>query len=334
MSATMGDIARLAGVSVATVGRVLNRKGYASRQVRQRVEEAAARLGYVPDSMARALKSSRSGLLGVLVLGSENNLYQRICRHITEAAEERGYQVLTVQAGDRAGQAVRQLIGLRVEGLAVVSNPLVPAEALDLLHSRSIPVAAVERTYPRPDVDNIRVLDADAVYGAVRRLLELGHRRVGLIAPRPGPPVERERAEGFRRAMEEAGVPEGERLAVYTGSYHVVQGKLAAQKLLALPQPPTAVLCASDILAAGAMQAFYAAGLRVPEDVSLVGYDNTTAAFLAPPVDSVDLDLGPLGGMVLDLLERRMRDPDAPARTLSLGTVYVSRGTVRALEPV
>lgn len=332
MPATMSDIARLAGVSVATVGRVLNRKGYASQEVRLKVESAAAQLGYVPNSLARALKSSRSGLVGGLVMGNENNLYQRIDRHLIEAAESRGYHVVIVQAGERPERAVREFIGMGVDGLAVISHPGVPGEAFQLLRQRSIPVVAVERTYEQPWVDNIRVRDREAVYSAVCRLLRLGHRRIGLIAPEPHASVERERMEGFQLAMEEAGVPREEQLIRNTGIYHVIHGKLAAQDLLALKPRLTALVCTSDILAAGAMQALYAAGLRIPEDISVVGYDNTTAAYLAPPIDSVDLDLAPLGGMVLNLLERRMNSPDCEERTEYLGTAYVSRGTTRELN--
>ncbi len=327
MAVTMSDIARLAGVSVPTVGRALNQKGYVSPEVRERVEAAAQKLGYVPNRMARALKSGRSGLIGSLVFGNENNVYQRINRHIMSAAEEKGFHVVTLQTCGDGSQAIQQLIEMRVDGLAVISHLGIAPELFGRLHQIGIPVVAVERTYDLPYVDNIEVRDREAVFHAAQQLLALGHRHIGMICPSPQDSVEEQRLEGFHQALEEAGIPREQHEVELTDSYSTVHGKLAALKLLARSCVPTALVCASDILAAGAMQALYANGLRVPEDISIVGYDNTVAAYLSPPIDSVDLDLSQVGEILLNLLERRRNAPDCPARTEYLGTTYVARGT-------
>lgn len=327
MPSTMTDIARRAGVSLATVGRVLNNSGYASEETRAKVEAAAAELGYVPNTMARALKSRRSGIIGSLVVGNENNLYHRINHHITTAAEKRGYHVITMQARGDEAFAVQEFIGMRVDGLVVISDPNVPTELLDKLHQLSIPVIAIERTYDHPFVDNVEVRDMDATRDVTERLLTLGHRRIAMIAPPPIQSVEKQRIEGFRAAMEAAGVPRDKQMVQSANSYNAVHGKIAAQALLSLPEPPTALVCTSDILAAGAMQALYEANLHIPDNMSIVGYDNTVAAQLAPPIDSVDLDLTNIGDTVFTLFERRMSNPNCVAKTELIGTTYVSRGT-------
>lgn len=327
MAVTMADIARLAGVSVPTVGRVLNHKGYTSLDAKQRVEAAAKELGYVPNHMARALKSGKSGLIGSLVFGNENNVYQRINKYIMAAAEQRGYHIITLQTYGDIEEAVQELIGMHVDGLAIISISNVPTKLLDRLHDENIPVVAVERTYDHPYTDNLEVLDEAATYYATNRLISLGHRNIAMLCPDSAKSVELQRREGFQRALEESGVPREQQHMPQVNGYGVQQGKLATEQLLALPECPSAVLCASDILAAGAMQAFHAAGLRVPEDISVIGYDNTTAAYLSPPIDSVDLDLEPAGGMLFDLLERRMREPNRPSETGFISTTYVERGT-------
>lgn len=324
----MSDIARLAGVSVPTVGRVINQKGYVSPEARKRVQDAAQKLGYVPNRMARALKSGRSGLIGSMVFGNENNVYQRINRHIMGAAEEKGLQVITLQTYGDGEQAIKQFIEMRVDGLAVISHIGIAPEQFQRLHRAGIPVVAVERTYSLPFVDNIEVRDREAVFNAVQRLLDWGHRRIAMICPFQREKVEQQRLEGFHLALEAAGIPREDHLVELTDFYSAINGKLAALKLLSGAVVPTAVVCASDILAAGAMQAFYANGLRVPEDISVVGYDNTVAAYLSPPIDSVDLDLSRVGEILLELMERRRNTPDCPARTEYLSTTYVERGTV------
>lgn len=328
----MSDIAREAGVSIATVGRVIHRNGYVSEEVRAKVEDAIRHLGYVPNTMARALKSQRSSIIGSLVLGNRNDLYRKINGYLTEAAERRGFQMITIQSRMEKrdeDQILKQFMSMRVDGLAIISDSFMTSAQFAALRNAGIPVVAIERTYDVPFLDNIVVRDLEGVYEVTTYFLKQGHRRVGLIAPTGNGSVERLRLEGFRRAMEDGGVPRERQLVRLVPSYSSVRGKLAMEELLALPAPPTGVFCTSDTLAAGAMQALQKAGKRVPEDMSIVGYDNVLSEQLAPPIDSVDLDLGSVGEMALSLLESRKKEPDIPSRTEYLGTIYVSRGTIQ-----
>ena len=331
MEAKMKDIAREAGVSTATVGRVLHKSGYVSPEAKERVDAAVRKLGYVPNTLARALTTKRSGIIGCLVVEHAGNLHQEISRVVMAAAEARGYRLFTMQsrlAVRDEDELIRQFIGLRVDGLAVISNIYLTREQLSLLRSRGVPVAAIERAYFSPGVDNVCFCDVEGAEETVRRFLDKGHRRIAFLGPKPFAQTEEDRLEGFRRAMAAAGIHREQPILALTETFSTVQGKAATEQLLDLPEPPTAIFCTADNLAAGAMQALYERGLRVPRDMSISGYDNRIAQELAPPIDSVEPDLEHLGDMVMDLLTARMENPDAASRTEWLKIRLVDRGTI------
>ena len=331
MEPKMKDIAREAGVSTATVGRVLHNRGYVSPDAKKRVEAAVQKLGYVPNTLARALITNRSGIIGCLVVEHAGNLHQEISSAVMAAAEARGYRLFTMQsrvAVRDEDELIRQFIGLRVDGLVVISNIYLTREQLNLLRTRSIPVVAIERPYFSPSVDNVCFRDVEGAEDAVRHFLDRGHRRIAFLGPKPFAQVEEDRLEGFRKVMTAAGIPGDRQMLALTKSYTVAEGRAAAQQLLMLPEPPTGIFCTADSLAAGAMQALYARGIRVPEDISISGYDNRIARELAPPINSVEPDLENLGGVAMDLLCTRMDDPSAASRTEWLSMRYVDRGSV------
>lgn len=332
MTVTMTDIAREAGCGVATVGRVIHRNGYVSKEVRERIEKAIAELGYVPDQSARTLKSQRSGIIGCLVMQSDNGLYYSINDEVIRAAEARGLTCITLEAQKRGGEAalLRTMLGMHVDGIVLISDPNIPAEQFALLRRFKTPVVAIERGYPEQGVDSLLVRDREAARDAVGRMIQAGHRRVALIAKAPDMDVEHRRLQGYLDALEDADIPADNALIRLGADYTVSFGREAAEALLALPEPPTAVMAASDTLAAGVLQAAYAAGLNVPDDLSVCGYDNVLSQSLSPAIDSVGLSLEGLGERVLDLLEKRRENPDAPAESPDIETDYVSRGTVTA----
>lgn len=337
MEAKMKDIAREAGVSMATVGRVLHNKGYISDKARQRVEAAIEKLGYVPNTAARTLTTKRSGIIGCLVVENAGNLYQDIGRFLMAAAERRGYRLFIMQSRVSVrdeDELIRQFIGLGVDGLAIISNIYINEGQIELLKLRSIPVVAVERPYFFEKVDNVCFKDIEGAYENTRRMLDMGHRRIAFLGPRPFAQVEADRLEGFQKAMEEAGIPRSAQMLYLTENYGISFGRDGMEQILALSERPTAVFCTADILAAGAMQAMYQAGIRVPEDMSISGYDNRIAQELAPPVNSAEPDLDRIGEVTMELLAKRMEDPDAPARTEYINMRYIDRGTVRRLEPI
>lgn len=332
MTVTMADIARKAGCGIATVGRVIHGNGYVSGKVRERIEKAIAELGYVPDQSARALKAQRSGIIGCLVLQSDNGLYYRINDEIIQAAEARGLTCIPLEAQKRGGESalLQTMLGMHADGIVLISEPNVTDEHFALLRRFKTPVAAIERGYSEQGVDSLLVRDREAVQDAVGRMIRAGHRRVALIAREPDMDVERRRLQGYLDALEAAGIEADDALIRLCGDYTVSFGREAMEALLALPEPPTAVMATADTLAAGVLQAAYAAGLRIPDDLSVCGYDNVLSQALSPAIDSVGLSLKGLGEKVLNLLEKRRKTPDAPPEILDIETDYISRGTVTA----
>lgn len=326
----MSDIAREAGVSIATVGRVIHNNGYVSIDARKRVEAAVERLGYVPNTMARALKKQKSGIIGSFVVYNQNNLYQKINNSVIKAAEVNGYKIVTIGGRldhDDEEDIINQFIGMQVDGLVITSNKNMPSKLFDKLHSLSIPVVAIERTYDHPYVDNIVVKDVEGTYSAAEAFIKKGHKAVALIASQGTHPVEVYRLRGFKQAMTDAGLALN--LIKQAEQYSVQGGYDAMKELLAAETKPTGVVCTADTLAAGAMQALYEAGLRVPEDMSITGYDNELAAQLAPPISSVDLAVGQIGEKLFSLLDRRMNQIDCAGKAEYLDTVFVDRNSIR-----
>lgn len=335
MEPKMKDIAREAGVSTATVGRVLHKKGYVSPEAKKQVEAAVQKLGYVPNTLARALTTQKSGIIGCLAVENAGNLHQEISRVILSAAEARGYKVFTMQsriAVRDEEDLIRQFVGLRVDGLVVVSNIYLKREQFDFLRMKNVPVVTIERIYDAPCVDQIRFRDLEGAEEGVERFLRQGHRRIAFLGPKPFAQTEADRLEGFQRAMEAAGVSRKEQMLSLTETYGIAWGREGMLRLLALPERPTAVFCTADIMAAGAMQALYERGIRVPEDISISGYDNRIAQELAPPINSIEPDLSMLGDLAMDLLLERMEKPELASRTAWLDMRYIDRGTIFPLK--
>lgn len=337
MSTTMADIAKAAGASVATVGRVIHNNGYVSQDARERIKKAIEELGYVPNQSARILKSRKSGIIGSLVVQNPNSLYYRINDSIQSAARSNGFELLTMEAQPlrhNEGELIKNFIGLHVDGLVITSDLAVTGEQFAQLRQAGIPVVAVERGYMRQGIDSLLVMDREACRDAAGRIAGKGHERIAFMGMAPIHEVERLRLEGYMAALEEAGLPECRELIRLLPDYVADGARRAAEELFTLPAPPTAIFCAADTLAAGVLQAAYARGMRVPDDLSLVGYDDVLSRMLSPPIDSVGLLLDHIGEQVMAMLKHRMENWETPAVCRMIGTVYQDRGTVRKRDKV
>lgn len=328
----MADIADAAGVSIATVGRVIHNNGYVSEQARKKVEKAVVHLGYVPNSLARALKRQKSGVIGSMVVYNQNNLYQQINDSIIAATNRYGYELLTIEG--RPGRhdeerIIQRFIGMQVDALVITSNNHVLPSHFERLRSLNVPVVTVERTYDNGYADNLTVEDRAGSREAVARMAAKGHRRIGLIAANLFDSVEKDRYAGYLAALEEIGITPDQDLIRLVPDYRAEYAYDAMKELMTLSSPPTAVFITADTMAAGAMQYLYEMHIRVPDDISLVGYDNALSALLSPPIDSVGLAVEGIGETILELIDRRLKNSKASPETRSIGTVYVDRGTVK-----
>lgn len=284
-SPTLEDVARAAGVSTATVSRALNCPDKVARPTREKVQQAVHQLGYLPHFGARAMAANRTRTIGAIIPTMENAIFARGIQAFQEALHERGYTLLVASSSYSAAleeEQVRALVARGADGLLLIGHDRDPAvtgflerHRVATLVSWSFDPAA---RLPSVGFDNIAAMQALA-----REALALGHRRLALVtAPLATNDRARGRAEGVRRAMREVGLAP-ETLLIVETVYGLETGAAAFRKVMAAPEPPTMVFCGNDVLAMGALMAARDAGLDVPGDVSVTGFDDIDLASVAVP---------------------------------------------------
>ncbi|MFR9731740.1 LacI family DNA-binding transcriptional regulator [Saccharopolyspora sp. MS10] len=284
------DVAERAGVSVATVSNSLNRPDRVSVSTRARVLAVIEELGYVRSESARQLRAGHSRMLALLVLDMANPFFVDVARGVEAVAREEGLGVMLCNSGqDPEAEALYLSLFAeqRVRGVLVTPADVTGAN-LDSLRRQGIPSVFVDRKVSSEQACSVAVDDVAGGALAVRHLVERGHRRIGFLTGPASLPQCRDRRAGALAALREAGLDEEALSVLEVPALDVASGRDAGERLLGLPSAPTAVFCANDLLALGLLQALFAAGVRVPEEVSLVGYDDIEfAAAAAVPLTSV-----------------------------------------------
>ena len=330
MAVTIRDVARDAGVSQATAARALGGYGYASPAVRGRVRESASRLGYTPNGVARALVSRATHTVGLVVGDIENPFFAAAARCLSDVLEAAGYTVLLANADERADRealAVEALRRRRVDGLAVVPAP---GTRLADVARDGAPLVQLDRYVRGLAADAVLVENAAGAAGAVAHLIGLGHRRIGIVSDTPRISSSSERLHGYRRALAAAGIPADERLVAIAGPTQA-DGHRAARDLLAGSDRPTALFTANNFMTVGALLAARELGLRIPDQLALVGFDDLDwTALVDPPLTAVSQPVGELGRVAGERLLARIRGDSRPARRLRLPTTLVVRGSCGA----
>ncbi|QNM97670.1 LacI family DNA-binding transcriptional regulator [Chitinimonas koreensis] len=308
-NATIYDIAQKAGVSVMTVSRALNGTGYVAEKTRAKVQAAAQELGYSPNLSAKVLNGSRTKVLGLLVSDIQAQAMTAIIGAIGRAAKEAGQDLLvytTAQVGGEQPTApdVMRVLGGICDGILMVM-PGTSEQTLADMERGSLPVVLVN--YWRTDTA-LPVVRGDNYQGsraAVSQLAALGHRRIAFISGSPHSGQSQERQRGYRDALAAAGLAFDPSLLI-EGDFAQSTGFAATRALLARPQRPTAIFAANDEMAFGAMDAIKAHGLRIPEDISVVGFDDIPSASHAHPrLTTVRQPLDAIGEAAVKLLLQR-----------------------------
>ncbi len=332
--ATIRDVARRAGVSHQTVSRVINGSPKVADSTRERVAAAIQELGYVPSPMARGLISNRSHSLGVVADDISDGFFARMVAGAEAEARRRGYYLMigSVEPDDDERGYLRLMLERRVEGL-ILARPSVAVAPADLAAASNagVPLVAVGSSdlpgFPVVDVDN-----RQGGYDATRHLLARGHRRIAtIVGPRDWPSAAA-RLEGYRKALQEAGVPEDPALVEVAPAWGLESGRAAASRLLDRGVELTALFAHSDLLALGAIRRFREAGLRVPDDVSVVGYDDLPVAdYVEPALTTVHQPMQEVGAFAAGLLLAQLAGGAAPAPGAHLlPAVLVERNSVAA----
>ncbi len=325
MSATIRDVARQAGVSTATVSRHYNRSGPVGTQARTRIEAAAQALRYVPHGAARSLITSRTQTLGALLPDIYGEFFSEVLRGLDSAAQQAGYNLLVSSSHhDRTGveRALRAMRG-RVDGVVIMAPDLDAALLRDNVPAdlRVVLAGCLADGYPAVTMANY-----DGARAAMHHLVGLGHRRIGFICGPPGNHDADERLRAYRTTVREAGLDLDDALTV-AGDFSDLSGYHAARHLAALPARPTAVFAANDAMAVAALSAFREAGLAVPNDVAVVGFDDIPMArYVTPPLTTVRTPLARMAQCAVDVL---LNDA-VPVMRMALSTELVVRASCGA----
>ncbi len=339
---TRADVARRARVSVATVSYVMNEGPRpVAAETRARVLRAIARLKYRPSEIARSLRLQRSRLIGLVLPDTANPFFAALASGVDEAVFAHGYSLLLCHSGyaaEREQAYVEGLLSKAVDGVIYIQGTR-DAAAVHRLLDHGIPAVAVDREVSGVAIDRVVVDNFGGSRAATRHLIELGHTRIACITRSLPLSNAAERIRGYKAGLREAGLPVDPQYLVAGGPGYA-GGMRAIKELLGLPTPPTGVLAYPDVVAIGALRGIEEAGLRVPRDVSVIGFDDIpVSGFLCPALTTVAVRIREMGSCAAGVLIERIRSDgkSLPPRRIVLPAKLIVRestGPVRAAAGV
>ncbi len=326
-SVTLREVARRARVSVSTAARALGGYGYVSSSTRERVLRAARELDYHPNAIARSMIKGRTHTLGVVVSDSANPFFAAVVRGIEDVALPHGYGILLCNADEdprKEAMYVGMLRQKRVDGV-IVSPSDASSGALPSLLASGVPLVQVDRRAPGLPADAVVCDNRAGVRAAVEHLVSLGHRHIALIGGPRRLYTGRERTRAFQAALRRLGLPSRSSWLL-EGTFKVDSGYELAGKLLETRPRPTAVFVANNLMTIGALLRFREEGVRIPQDMAVVGFDDMDwAPILTPPLTAVAQPTFDLGRTAARLLLERILDPALPPRVVVLPPRLVVR---------
>ncbi|MFN2130135.1 MAG: LacI family DNA-binding transcriptional regulator [Anaerolineae bacterium] len=330
-SVTIVDVAREAGVSYTTVSRVVNAKGNVKPETRERVLMAMTRLGYVVDQRARSLAGGRSQVIGLLVHDLGTSYIGAVIRGIDAELASAQYDLLLYTTHRRKTKESAYVVTLTrglADGLLLVL-PRNPGDYLETLRQHHFPHVLIDHRGVDEVTPAVAAANREGAYRATEYLVELGHRRIGFITGAIDQMCAQDRLEGYKAALIDHGLVLAPEL-VYEGNFFQPRGYAGASVLLELPHPPTAIFSSNDVSAFGVMEAVREHGLRIPDDVSVVGFDDIPQAVqVHPPLTTVRQPLEEMGRTATRMLLEYIKDPQRPIERVELPTELVIRESCR-----
>jgi len=322
---TVKEIAAIAEVSVATVSRALQRPELVSEETRLRIHEVVRRLGYTPNALARNLRTARTRLIIALLPDIANPFFSEVIRGIEQVAYEKGYSVLLgeTQSSLVREQAYADMVAARQADGIITMFHRVPAIPMD----GRLPLVNACEYVKDSAISSVYVDNVGAAAAAVEYLVTLGHRDIAFIAGPGSSPICVDREEGYRLALKRAKIVADPALTAI-GDFSIEAGERAVEMFLSQGRSFSAVFCSNDEMAIGAMRALTAAGLRIPEDVSVVGFDDIRfSRYTSPPLTTVSQPKNALGREAMTMLIEILNDPQVPPRKRVLSADLVVRGS-------
>jgi LacI family transcriptional regulator len=333
--ATMKQVAERAGVSTSTVSHVINNTRVVSEDVRERVLSIIAEMRYIPSAVARSLKNDKTHTIGMMVPNNSNPYFAELIQGIEDAAFKLGYNVILCNAYDdpkKQAAYLRVLMQKRIDGLILVASGA-DDELARLLRDQSVPIVLVDREVAGVEADFVEADHETGGHQATRYLIELGHRDIACVAGPSDLPPSRDRVAGYLRALKEAGL-KFKREYLVRSDFTSEGGFSAFQQLLALKSPPTAIFASNDLMAIGGLCAAAEARVKVPQELSVVGYDDIAlASFTTPRLTRMAQPKYAMGQLITKVLLDRIAGKDQPLRRELLQTFLVARQSAARHRP-
>jgi len=324
--ASIKDVAGAAGVSTATVSRVLSNGLHVRPEMRKRVMAAVERLGYRPNLVARSLRSQQSTTIGLIVSDIRNPFFTSISRAVEDTAYEQGFSVFLCNTDEYPEKEAIYLNLMQDTGVAgVIISPTQQTAANFTGLSLPFPVVVVDRSIPNGDVDTVLLDNVDAAYRLTTHLIEQGYRRIGALCSEMSTGLERQ--AGYEKALRAHCLAPRAEYVKYVPP-KMEAGYVTALKMIDLPEPPDALFTVNSLLAAGAFQAIQERNLSMPDDMALVTFDETTwASLVQPAITLIAQPTYEIGKTAAELLLQRIADPSRPTRQVILKGQLVVRGS-------
>ena len=319
------NVADAAGVSTATVSRVLANKPHVRPEVKERVMEVVRKLNYQPNRVAQSLRSNTSKIIALIVADIENPFFQKVSRAVDDAAQELGYNVIVCNTDEDPEKEEKCLELLRVGNLAgaILAPTLEGLENFNDIYSLGTPVVMIDRHASNYDVDNVLIDNVSSAHQIVTHLIEHGYRRLAGVFG--SSTTGRERHDGFLKALKDHGLKPLKDLIKFTYAREE-DGFKVAMKLLKMRDRPDAILTSNSLLAAGILLAIRKSGLAVPGDIAFASFDDTTwAKLIEPSLTVIEQPTYEIGRTAAELLIKRIQDPTRSNREVVLKTKLIVR---------
>jgi LacI family transcriptional regulator len=329
---TMNDVAKLANVSIQTVSAVINDKPGITEPTRFRVRAAIAQLDYHPNFLASSLRAQRSFTIGVLIPSITNPFFPEFVRGIEDVAQKHGYALFLCNSDDDPQKATAYLQLLRkhrIAGLIAAFQPRDPEahSVLQSLLAHHVPVVLMGSRQPHERIVTVTEDDEHGTFLVTSHLLDLGHRRIGMIMPPTGSEVEKNRVTGFLKAHASRSIEVAPELLV-PGGFDVPDGQRGVSALMQLPKPPTAIVAANDLVAIGSLNTLRHMNKRVPEEMAVVGYDNIRMAELFhPSITTIAQPLYEMGETAMGAVLARISNRELGGEIIRFETRLIVRAS-------
>lgn len=309
--ATIKDVAERAGVSVMTVSRVINNSKYVSQEAREKVEKAMKELGYVPNALAHGLITKRTHVLGLVVSDITNPFFTTIARGVEDTAIKNGFNIIlcnTDEDVEKEERYIELLLRKRVEGIILSPADCSKRESVEQILKRNVPLVLIDRYIKGLNVDCVYSDSISGAYELTRYLINLGHRRIGIIVGPNRISTALDRVEGYKRALQDAGILIDESLIRWGEKYSREDGYRNAKELLATKNPPTAIFGGNRLITVGILKAIRELDLKIPDDVSVVSFDEVEDMSVTNPFLTVmSQDSYNIGVIATEKLLERIR---------------------------